>query len=1038
MTNQNAGHQIRNDSPVIDPRTQAQIVEQIRRMAPFYTAEWRFRPEDPDPGTALVLLFAHLLEGNIKRLNQVPYKSFIAFLNHFQVELAPARPALAQVTFKLAEGTPEPVFIEKGMQLSADIAGEEEPVLFETVRPFLLTTAQLLDLWAISPKRDCIIKLSEDGSSLAGKDGRGSALFASEGENVQEHTFYIRHDFLFLLQHPAFLEISFFHAQNERAAVEAASALTDMTKVAWEYYSEGEWHAFDRIYGHGNTLRLIKLNHRRLECPGIPEGAGHWIRCRAHSLAEQTGASMLSKVQFDRMLLKSEYASASDDEGMIPDRMFFNDIQLDTASRAEPFGDFFAPYGLFYLSNEEAFSKKGAYIQLRFDAEYLQHRLYPDKPREIRWKPIMRREEVDKIETPDIVTIASIQWEYWNGRSWAILPTKPEARTMFSVPWEGIRPCELSFECPHDLEPMVVNAEENYWIRGRILQVNHVYSTNAIYFAPAIRRTRIRFGYSKPQYPPQQLLTYNNLDLKERTVEICTGGLTFRPFIPLEGDAPALWLGFDRPPERGPIQLYMWLKQRQVTAGDVPMIEWEYLKKTGGTAVWSALAVSDDTNGFTHSGSIQFVGPHDFAQATFFGKQRFWIRAVNRDGRYNHETSFRQMPRAVMMSLNTTLAVQQKTIVNEFPRLVEAYDPSLEQTTEYFALSSTPVLSEEVWVDETESLTQRELEQLREQGIKLDIIEDSEQEILRVWVRYELAAPLSRSQPGERHYRIDRATGRIMIGDSRTVPSIGADRVRVTYASGGGKRGNVPAGAISTMQSSIAFLESVANVYPAAGGCDAGTVEEAMVRGPKRFTHRHRAVLAEDFEWLTREAHPNVAKVKCLPNLNVKLEKEIGALSIVVLPKSGTGNGDHFQELKRTVEASLLEKAASVIAHPGSLQVMEPALLEIGVQATVWVKNMDDVVPAERELIQKLNHFLDPLTGNADGNGWEIGQFVHHSMFYALMKSIGPVVHISQLSLDAYKVENGERMEWNPEKMMELPHSIVVPGQHRLTVEVHK
>src|SRR5690606_1385550 len=99
MTSSNMGSGPLSGFPTIDERNMEQLIEQIKRLAPAYTPEWRFRPDDPDPGTALSLMFAHLLAGNIERLNQVPMKSFLAFLNRFHVELAQARPALAQVTF---------------------------------------------------------------------------------------------------------------------------------------------------------------------------------------------------------------------------------------------------------------------------------------------------------------------------------------------------------------------------------------------------------------------------------------------------------------------------------------------------------------------------------------------------------------------------------------------------------------------------------------------------------------------------------------------------------------------------------------------------------------------------------------------------------------------------------------------------------------------------------------------------------------------------------------------------------------------------
>jgi hypothetical protein len=1041
MANPSTGVGPRSHSPTIDERNQALLIEEMKRIAPFYTPEWRFRPEEPDAGTALSLLFAHLLEGNIRRLNQMPYKSFLAFLNRFHTELAQAKPALAQVSFELTEGTPEPVYVEKGTQLSATVPGEPEPVLFETVQPILLTTANLTELFTISPKLDRIVQLTNDGVLTVQEDGPGSALFGLEGSNLQEHVMYLQHDFLFLLHHPAFLEFSIHSPQNDQALAETIALLSDTSRVQWEYYSGGEWASFDRVYGAGSLIRLVKLRKLTIDSYDHNGVTGKWIRCRALTLEERPGAASLGKVQLDRILMKSEYAAATDHDGMIPDRLYFNDMQVDAEAGCQPFGDFFAPFGLFFISNKEAFSKRGARIQIRFNAEFRQHRLLPDKPPEINWKPIMKRHEVDKTELPDPVTITTVQWEYWNGNSWVILPMDAGTQQLFSQPWEGTEARELSFYCPPDFEPISVNAEENYWIRGRIVQIANAYSPNAIYYAPVIKEMRIRYGYGAPVYPPQRLLTRNNLEVQDRTKEVQVGGIAFRPFLKLEGQYPALLFCFDSPPERGPINLYMSLNQRRITEGDVPFIEWEYLKQSGGGPSWAPLVTADDTNGFTRSGHIRFNGPQDFALSTHYGKEGYWIRAVNRDGRYDLDQEASNVPRILQLAWNTTLVVQQQTITRELPERVELFDPMEGQPAEYYVLAETPVLSEEVWVDETDLITADEIHVLQEQGADIDIVRDSEGEILRVWVRYHAVEQFFRTGPQDRHYVMDRAAGRLSFGNGRggkKQTRTGEDMVRVTYASGGGKRGNVPAGTIVALQNSIAFIDSVTNPFPAAGGCDPGTIEEAIIRGPKRFKHRNRAVTAEDFEWLAREAHPNVAKVKCLPNRNVKLEKEPGALSIVVLPKSGIGDGAHFRELKRAIESSLSDKSASILAFPGNLQVMEPALLEIGVHATVWVKNMDDVVPVEKEIIRKLNQFLDPLTGNVNGHGWNIGEAVHHSMFYALLKSVGPVMHIPQLSIEVYKVENGERTEWNPERLHSVHHGVVAAGRHRFIVEVKK
>lgn len=1026
--------------PIIDNRTKTQLMEQMKKMSPSYAPEWRFSPDNPDLGTALALLFAHLLEGNIKRLNQVPYKSFITFLNHFNVALAPAMPALAYLTFKLAEGTPHSIFVDKGVQAAASHADEAESVLFETVQPVLLTTAKLTDVISVSPKQDRIVMIGDNGL-LKEHDGRGIALFGLEGQNMQEHVLYIRHDFLFLLHGPSFIELTLLHSQHGSAADEAAGWMTDLKQVAWEYWTGEGWQSFDRAYGKGNIIRLVKLSPyavRQVECHG---DYGYFIRCRVLGNEQHKAASLLGKAQFERMLVKSEYAAASERSGLVPDRLYFNDVQLIADNSYYPFGQIFAPYGLFYIASEEAFSKRSATINIKFDAELVPHRMIPEHPKPIQWKPIMRREIVDAQDIPDMVTIATLQWEYWNGRSWAILPVTPESRTLFQTVWEGRMVFEVSYCCPDDIAKIIVNAEENYWIRARILQITNAYSSNAVYYSPHIQNLHIRYGYEKPVHSPEQLLAYNNLELLDRTHEVQAGGMPIRPFTALEGQAPAVWLGFDTPPERGPIHLYADIAASRSVGQNPPLMEWQYLRRTGSHSVWTALPVADDTNGFTKSGTIQFAGPADFARTMHYGKQCYWLRAINRDERFNAVSSAAVSPRIRELLLNTTLAVQQNTIVNEFPRQLEQQEDMSGQPNAHYVLSQTPVLREEVWVDETEALLPGELAQLQQSGLKLDIIEDSEQEAMRVWVQYTPALQWLHSAPSDRHYRIDRATGRITFGNGQSgkaLPASGNDIVRVTYACGGGEKGNVPAHSIQTLQSSIAFVEKVTNHYPAAGGCDAGTLEEASERGAKRFVHRHRAVTAQDYEWLAREAHSNVAKVKCLPNVNRLLNKEAGAVSIVILPKSGMGSDVQFQEIQRAVETSLIAKASAGTAFPGKLHVIRPAILEIGVCATVWVRSMEQLVPVENELLRKLDQFLHPITGGADGKGWGIGERIHSSMFYALMKSLSAVVHIPQLALDVYKVEDGERQEWNPDRMDQLPNSVVTAGKHRLIVELHR
>ena len=111
-------------------------------------------------------------------------------------------------------------------------------------------------------------------------------------------------------------------------------------------------------------------------------------------------------------------------------------------------------------------------------------------------------------------------------------------------------------------------------------------------------------------------------------------------------------------------------------------------------------------------------------------------------------------------------------------------------------------------------------------------------------------------------------------------PARAAIRIR-GHAIGGGGRGNVSACSIRTLKSSIPFVRGVTNRHPAAGGVDAESVDEARVRGPLMLRTRSRAVTSEDFELLTREAAPEVARVRCIP---AQTAEDAGHVTVCVVP----------------------------------------------------------------------------------------------------------------------------------------------------------
>lgn len=84
--------------PNLDDRRYDDLLREARALIPQYCPEWT-NLSDADPGMTLVQLFSWMTELIIFRLNQVPDKTYIHFLNFIGEERRPARPAVAPLTF---------------------------------------------------------------------------------------------------------------------------------------------------------------------------------------------------------------------------------------------------------------------------------------------------------------------------------------------------------------------------------------------------------------------------------------------------------------------------------------------------------------------------------------------------------------------------------------------------------------------------------------------------------------------------------------------------------------------------------------------------------------------------------------------------------------------------------------------------------------------------------------------------------------------------------------------------------------------------
>jgi predicted phage baseplate assembly protein len=129
--------------PNLDDRSWKQIVDEAVRLIPRYCPEWT-NHNASDPGVTLLELYAWMTEMVIYRLNKVPEKNFLTFLDLIGVRLKPPEPAKAVLQLTPSEGAEGELVVRKGTQVATLQSGGADPVTFETLRDITLLPLHVL------------------------------------------------------------------------------------------------------------------------------------------------------------------------------------------------------------------------------------------------------------------------------------------------------------------------------------------------------------------------------------------------------------------------------------------------------------------------------------------------------------------------------------------------------------------------------------------------------------------------------------------------------------------------------------------------------------------------------------------------------------------------------------------------------------------------------------------------------------------------------------------------------------------------------
>jgi predicted phage baseplate assembly protein len=495
-------------------------------------------------------------------------------------------------------------------------------------------------------------------------------------------------------------------------------------------------------------------------------------------------------------------------------------------------------------------------------------------------------------------------------------------------------------------------------------------------------------------------------------------GQSFQAFSPVPRVDDAMLVGLSNPVPNCVVRLDFDCRVEGVGVHpDHPPLQWE----AWNGKEWRRCRVStDETGALNTTGEIHVHVPGDHESAVLGGNAAGWLRARVIEVAEDFPT-YQATPLVTALSASTiggTVEADHCEIIEE-----EILGDSEGVPGQEFSVARAPVV-------------------LGAGQAMLEIMSDSG------WQEWTPVHNFAGSGPADRHYILDATAGTIHFGPAirepdgglrqyGAVPAYGATIRLRKHATGGGRIGNVGKGAIQTLKSSIPFVSRVENIEAAWGGVDGESLEEAKARGPILLRTRSRAVTAEDYEAITHEAAPDVARVRCVTAGDQ--DTDAGSVRVLIVPAAADVDGKiDFAELVPGEEtlARISERLDEVRLIGTRVLVSPPRYRGVTVVARVIARPRLDTSRVRAEALAALYRYLNPISGGRDGRGWDFGRPVQAGDVYALLQRVRGVDLVEDVRLFGANPVTGERGE-ECQRLDVDPNSLIFSYEHHVKVEDH-
>lgn len=284
--------------PVIDDRRFEELLEEARARVPRYTPEWTDL-NDNDLGMAFLQMSTWLAEMQMFRMSRVPALNYIKFLELIGIELQPAAPAVAQISFPVLPTVPRShVVVPARTRLSPDETDEDgRPVIFETDRALIAMKANLVHVQAFDGVGYRIYSAENRNTTTAytpfgpGAVEGSAVLFGFDAELPAR-------DIVLTVWTPGLEDAIPVHQ-----CVAEPSAVVVSAELEWEYWAKGnEWQPLDLLKDESGRLTRSGEIHLKGPAEGEMQKApvgnetspAYWIRARIASNGYERAPSILA------------------------------------------------------------------------------------------------------------------------------------------------------------------------------------------------------------------------------------------------------------------------------------------------------------------------------------------------------------------------------------------------------------------------------------------------------------------------------------------------------------------------------------------------------------------------------------------------------------------------------------------------------------------------------------------------------------------------------------------------------------------------